>query len=536
MRFKILTAAALMICCAGCVKVNNGMGGELIPDNLKYSVFAPDDILLKDFEMQEIDSLSGYSDYWFSIGAIRDPEFGLTTRKTAVTLVPLCQGETWDFGKDPKVKQFHFAVAMDSTSIADPSQECILQTLNVYELEKALDPKKDFNCKGDIKHKTAKINKSFFINGTDSLAFNFTQEFAEKYFSITKEELHDMDKYLKHYPGIFLETSNPEGIGGRINTFTLQLGYSVSQKYITGNYAKLVFNSEYDGVRKDTTFYFYMGAPEFTNVDTLLKDHGTGNFEQYALTLTHSEGSTERQCHAADKKELTMEGGMGPKPFIRAKELARLTREAIIADGNDPKKAIINSAALEFSFIFPSDYKMMFKYPKILSPLCLFKSDSSAVFVNLTDFSDESENIGEINRSLLKYSPNITYHLQEILNCTDEELAKGTHDIYLMSMAYESYENTTKDDELAEYYQYLAYQSYYSSMYGSGMNNGYGYGSYTDYYSYMNAAQYASGTSISNTSLLPDKTRYYCAKLIGPAADDKTRVPKLKLTYSVPLE
>lgn len=533
MKFRIFAAAALAFALAGCVKVNNGIGSNLIPDNLKFKVYSPKDIPIENFDMVCIDSLSGYSDQWFSFGSIRDPELGLTSRQAVITLVPLCYDGNWDFGKEPKIRLFHFAAGIDSTSVADLKEEKILQSLNVYELSRPLDPKKDFNCASKIDHKSEKINQPYLVDGIDSLNFNFTEEFAKKYLSITKKELTDMDEYLKRFPGIFIETNEPEGNGGRINTYGFQLGYDNQTKYILGNFAKLCINSEYDGVRKDTTFFFYMGAPEYINIDTLFKDYSTGNFPQYALTLAQSEGAKQRECNAREQKILTLEGGLGPKPYIRAKELARLAKNAIIADGNDPDVAIINSACIEFSFAFPSDYQMMYKFPRVLSPLCLFKDDTSAVFVNLTDFSDETGNIGEINRSLTKYSPNITYHLQEILSCTPEELEEKSRDIYLMSMFYESYDNTTVNQEMSDYYKYMAYQSYYSQMYGTGAG---GYGSYTDYYSYLTAAQMASGTTTANITLLPDKTRFYCAKFFGPATEDKTKAPKLKLIYSVPAE
>lgn len=533
MKIKIFAAFALFLACTSCVKVNNGIGANLISDNLKFKVYSPKDIPLEDFDMACIDSLSGYSDQWFSVGSIRDAELGLTSRQAVMTLVPLCYDGKWDFGKNPSVRFFHFAIGADSTSIADLSQSRILQNLNVYEICKPLDPQKDFNCAEDIEHKSEKINKPTLVNGTDSLSFNFTDEFAKKYFTITPKELTNMDEYLKRFPGIYIETDDPNGIGGRINNYGFQLGYDVQNKFITGNFAKLCVNSEYNGVRKDTTFYFYVGAPEYINIDTLFNDYSTGNFIQYALTLAKTENAKERECNARDKKTLTIEGGLGPKPLIRAKELARLTKQAIIADGNDPKKAIINSASLEFSFEFPSDYNLMYKFPKVLSPLCLFADDTSAVFVNLTDFSDENGNIGEINRASMKYSPSITYHLQEILNCTDKELEEKNRDIYLMSMFYETYSNTSVNKEMSDYYKYLAYQSYYSSMYGSGQG---GYGSYTDYYSYLTAAQMASGTTSANVSLLPDKTRFYSAKIYGPATPDKSKAPKLKLIYSVPIK
>ena len=162
--------------------------------------------------------------------------------------------------------------------------------------------------------------------------------------------------------------------------------------------------------------------------------------------------------------------------------------------------------------------------------------------MGLTDSSSSSENQGDVNRSLLQYAPDITYHMQELVridesdtdNAKTKRLNEGAYDIWLLIMANETITTTTSgSSEMSDYYNYLAYQSYYNAMYGYGG----GYSNYySNYYSYAMMAAYASASSTSTSQqVMLDKDRFYRASLNGPAAADG-RVPTLELTFAIPLE
>ena len=166
--------------------------------------------------------------------------------------------------------------------------------------------------------------------------------------------------------------------------------------------------------------------------------------------------------------------------------------------------------------------------------------------MGLTDSSSSDENQGDVNRSILNYAPDITYHMQELLkidrddleNARTQNLLRGEYDIWLLIMANEQITTTTSgNQDLSDMYNYLAYQSYYNSMYGGGYY-GYGYGGYgsyySNYYNYSMMAAYAasSSTSTSNVVML-DKDRFYKAELNGPESTTG-RVPVLELTFAVP--
>ena len=548
MRFRTALVLAGLFCCAACVKTNDELGGSLIPVSRTYKVVTPAPIAL-DVDMKMADRLSGYSSTRITIGAIRDDEFGLTTRSCALCLVPLTTADrTLDFGTNPVFKAFHFTAVADSVSVADPEESCILQNVRVYELEKALKVTEDYDCNKALAHKAPIISRHTpVINGSDSLAFDFTAAFGEKYLHITPEDLSSFQTYQEHFPGIYLETDAPAANGGRINVFQLQLGYDADYNRITGSVAELKFRSDY-GTRTgvDTTFYFYFSPTGFHDADSLFVNCATGNFPQYGLNLTGHDAVKSRAREGAAAAEVLLEGGGGLKPVISAVRLKQLVEGAIAAQGDDPSKAVINRARLSFCYQAPDAlFEQMFKVPTILSPTCRIVSDDGVYkFMGLTDSSSSEENQGDINRSLMRFTPDITYHLQEILrvDATNEKLLAGNYDIWLLIMSKEkAVTTTTGNSDLSDYYTALAYQSYYNSMYGGyGGYGGYGYGgygygdAYTNYYSYMMAASYASGSS-SSTSLTTqlDKDRYYCTRFYGPTATETDLRPTITITYSI---
>lgn len=523
---------AALACCLSCVEINSEVGSNLLPGDQVYNIFI-EQTVLEDIDLKMADSLSGYSQTNVVVGAIRDAEGRLSTRSSAVTIVPM--SKTLDFGTDPQFKSFHLGLACDTVSTDNPNFTRSLQNVRAYELDKALS-KREFNCNSKISHSDVSVlRNSPVLNGRDSLSMDLTKEFAEKFFSLTKDDLSSLDKFLKKIPGIYIETDEPIGEGGRINNLQLQFGYDSEYNELTGNFAKLSFRSKYNGVQKDTSFLFMLGATDIFDGDSLLYYTASGAmYPQYALNLTDEESVREREGKADET--IFICGGGGIKPRIPAAWLKKTVADMITAKGGDPKKAIINKASIEIPFEFPDDYTQMSKYPLILSPTTRILTDTTAAFVSLTDASDETENSGEINRSLLKYSPDFSYHMQTLLSTDDEEIATGKYDVWLLVMNYYTVTTDNSDAELSEYYEQLAYQSYYNNMYGGygGGYGGYGYNSYSNYYNYMMMAQYAANNVSVSSTIQLDIANYYRAYLCGPNYPDKTKRPLLKITFSIP--
>ena len=559
--------AAALLCCVSCIDINPELGGNLIPVDQTYTVH-PKEALLPpgSVSMNLTDSLSGYSQTRITIGAIRDDVFGLTQRSCALTIVPV--KDTLDFGnvKAAKFVSFHFAAVADSVSVASRDQSNIIQQVRVHSLAEPITAGHDYDCLGStvkVDRSVSIVNGTPTVNGSDSLRFDFTEEYARRFLALTKEDLADFNSYCKKIPGICISTDAPAGNGGRINIFELQLGYDSEEKYVTGNFIKLRLKCDYDydgTPEKDTVFNFIYGLNTFHKVDSLFTKSSRGNYPQYALNLT---GHESRTLAGPARETVKIEGGGGLKPVISALSLKHLAEDLIRAEGGDPRGAVINKASLILPFPFPEDYREMYKFPQVLSPTCrLRQNDTLVTFASLTDAASSNENQGEINRSTLRYEPDITYHLQEILKIHEEaepgetdidvlrrnKLNRGEYDIWLIITSHETVKTSNENSSMSDYYQMLAYQNYYNNMYYGGYGyggygygyggygyGGYGYDPYSNYYSMMMMASlYSNSSSKTSKQDMLDKDRYYCGTLYGPEYPDTSLRPVLELTFSIP--
>lgn len=527
---------------ASCVNVDKRLGQDYLATNQQYKIYTAE-FPIEDIEMAYPEELSSLDNYRFTIGAVRDETFGLSTRATTFTLVPLV--DTLDFGKPGtrKVKRFQFSAPLDTTSYTDPSQKHILQNINVYEVEEYVDLTQNAP---QVKHGSRRITKGIPIfNGKDSLRFEFSEEFALKYMEIEQADLDSITTYSKKFPGIYMDTDAPYGDGGRINVFKLPL--DVYKGYIYGSYASLNIEAEYEGKGVvDTTFYFTLGPVSMYDYSSLEQTTVTSQ-PQVAYNLSTSESASM----AGKAGEICyFEGGKGLKPVIKAAALREKILNEVSAHG-DPSEIIVSKASITLPFEFPEDYEDMIFYPTTLSPTCRVVNDKEEVsFANLTDASISSENQGDIDRSNLCYAPDITHHAQELITLKDESKVDN-YDIWFLAVAVEdvtSTGTTISNSEYNDYMQSLAYASYYNSMYnggygygGYGYGYGYGYGGYggygnSNYYSYMMMMQLmnsSSGNSSATELSLLDLGRFYKARLHGPGSSSK--VPTFSITYAVPV-
>ena len=565
----LIFASAALSLAAGCVKVDPQVGKGLVDASLLYDTYTAE-FELSEIENRRSDALSGYSDKRLALGAIRDETFGLTTRASAFTLIPAL--DTLDLGSNPTAVKFLVHFASDSVSVADASQNNILQNVYVYALTDTLRTV-GVGTTDNPPHGNERISIGVpVINGKDSLSFSLNTAYAQKYVDAIKSlSLKDsvlidragksgnelnaylkqrMKDYCKLVPGIYLETDTPAGMGGRISLFSLSC-LSVSDNYYArnGNVGLLTVRSTWKGKQKDSTFLFIPGEPTFHNEYEFLSNNQ--KFAQYAFNYT---GHEKEGGKATDF--VYVEGGGGLKPVIPAKEIREKTIQEITKHG-DAAKAIINKATLLLPFEKDVDYTRSDLYPSILSPTIRKKTtDGNWQFAGLTDASAESENQGSIDRSNLTYAPDFSYHLQEILKRTDLD-SKDDADIWLLSVHSETVQNATGSIYDNEYYKQLMYASYYNSLYGGDYYGGYGgygygyggygyggygYGGYNNYYNYLMMAQMMASANQSSTTTTSelDKDRYYCAKLNGPDATSvdpltkKKRVPRCRVTFSIP--
>ena len=212
-------------------------------------------------------------------------------------------------------------------------------------------------------------------------------------------------------------------------------------------------------------------------------------------------------------------------------------------------------------FELPEDYTEMFRFPDYLSPTCRLSYEDGVTFASLTDVSSTSEDPGKMNRSLLQYSPDITYHIQKLLQTTSSTKISN-YDIWLllMSTEYFTVENSSSDS-MSDYYYQMSQMMYLNQLYGGyspygyGGYGGYGYGGYgygyggygyggyggygygmSNYYSMALLASMYSNTNSDSTrksKIEMDKDRYFDAALNGPEAPNG-RVPVLRVIYALP--
>ena len=550
MRKLLAFCMAATLVLPGCVEVDNSLGEGLVDKSLLYDTYTVE-FDLTEIQMKKSGTLSGYSSSKLTVGAIRDDVFGLTTREAAFPLIPAL--DTIDLGTNPSPVGFTLRFAADTVSCSDDSQARILQNIRVTELSKALPVGVSTGCVQDIAHGTQLLTDGLPVyNGSGELSFRFTKAYAQKYIDALKslgpvlrqrgeddeEEglINRFDDWIGLLPGIHLATDAPDGNGGRINLFGFSC-LSVESNYYTrnNNVALLTVHSTWNGVAKDSTFLFIPGETAFYDEAEYLNNNTA--FEQYCFNRTAHE-TTEGKAAG----NILVEGGGGLKPVILASELQEKTRAAIAKAGGDPDKVIIVKATIVLPFEMPADYEDLKYFPSVLSPTIQkeYESDEGdnyIAFAGLTDASASDENQGDIDRSNLQYAPDITYHLQALMDRTDLNTATDS-DIWLLTVHTEKVANASGSLYDSAYYQQLMYASYYNSLYGGYGGYGYssyGYGSYgyNNYYNYMMLAQMMSAStqqSYSYTTEL-DKDRYYCGILCGPAS---ARKPMFRVTYAVP--
>ena len=424
LRHTAIAAFGILLGAASCVKINEELGDNFIPTNQIWQVFPCQEQTLEEITLERSDSLSGYSNTRFTFGSVRDNLF-ISEKSTSFTLVPLM--DTLDFGEETEVLQFHFTALRDTVSVLHDNQKRMLQNIYVHPLKKSLDSTILYTgsfSKDEILNEFVDLNEFITMgtpvyDGGDSLSFDFSKEYAEDVIRGIREwqKMEDYDSlshYLKHVPGIYLRAESHSGEGGRINMFELPL--KTSDGYIDANYAELKIRAKYNGRVTDTLFVFYFGPAE------LLKEGDSNYPAQYAFnasTNTSIEADFLEKWENSGKTELYVEGGSGYKPVVKAAEIKKIASAMIRTHANviDTTKVVINKATINLPYNVGTAYEKLDKYPDILSPTVKLVSDNNKYvsYAGLTDSSIESENQGNINLSLFKYSPDISHHVQEIV-------------------------------------------------------------------------------------------------------------------------
>lgn len=583
---RLAAIGAILFSSASCVDINEQLGENFIPTDQLWDVFI-DSEPLENIVLKTADSLSAYSTKRITFGAISDSRLGMSRKASSITLVPTIAD--LDLGENTVVRQFHFSAVRDTMSTMNDNDQRMLQNVYVYSLRRQIDSTvlytNAFNP-GVRNEGEAEDNRERFIDfsryittgipvysGGDSLTFDFSKTYAseliegiKKFQKEVAEEKQDSLKYFLDYvPGIYIESDTPVGNSGRINMFRLPLEFD-DYGFIAGNFAELKITADYEDRKQvDTSFIFIFGPSSFVADDASSSEIPTQyafNTSEYASDKIYGKG-------VRAEAEIIVEGGSGVKPIITAKEikekLHKMIQESEIIN---PDEVVINKATITLPYDVNSDWSKLDKYPIILSPTVRLRSsdDKYVSYAGLTDSSIDSENQGDINRSLSHYAPDISHHVQQILKLKQndgESLAEyeerlASYDIWMLIMSEEvTSDSSSSSSSSSDYYNNLLYSSYYNNMmydpygYGYGYGGygygygGYGYGGYggydysSNYYNYMMMAMYASSASSGSSesvSVELDKDRYFNAILNGPAAPttEEKSLPRLTITFAAP--
>ena len=592
---RLAAIGAILFSSASCIDINERLGENFIPTDQLWDVFI-ESAPLENVVLKTADSLSAYSAKRFTFGAIYNEELGLTTKSTSFTLVPVINDI--DFGENTVVRQFRFNAVRDTLSTMNDNEQRMLQNVYVYSLKKQLDSTvlytNAFNPGVYYENETVDNRERFIdfskyittgipvYSGGDSLAFDFSKAYANEVIEgirkfrkeTTEEEQDSLKYYLNYVPGIYIESDTPVGEGGRINMFDLALEFD-DYGYMSGNYAELKVTADYEDRKQvDTSFIFIFGPSSLIADDASTSDIPTQyafNASDYATSALYNEAvkAGEEGLSAAEK--IIVEGGSGLKPVILAKEIKEKLHNMITAANIvNAEEVVINKATITLPYNVNADWSKLDKYPIILSPTVRLRSSSDEKYVSyagLTDSSIESENQGDINRSLSQYAPDISHHVQEILKLekkNDETEAEfearvASYDIWMLIMSEEKTSSSSSSSSSNDYYNNLLYNSYYNNMmydpygYGYGYGGygygygGYGYGGYggyggydysSNYYNYMMMAMYANASTSSSTDSYTtdlDKDRYFDATLNGTkSSTDIKSLPRLTVTFAAP--
>ena len=592
---RLAAIGAILFSSASCIDINERLGENFIPTDQLWDVFI-ESAPLENVVLKTADSLSAYSAKRFTFGAIYNEELGLTTKSTSFTLVPVINDI--DFGENTVVRQFRFNAVRDTLSTMNDNEQRMLQNVYVYSLKKQLDSTvlytNAFNPGVYYENETVDNRERFIdfskyittgipvYSGGDSLAFDFSKAYANEVIEgirkfrkeTTEEEQDSLKYYLNYVPGIYIESDTPVGEGGRINMFDLALEFD-DYGYMSGNYAELKVTADYEDRKQvDTSFIFIFGPSSLIADDASTTDIPTQyafNASDYATSALYNEAvkAGEEGLSAAEK--IIVEGGSGLKPVILAKEIKEKLHNMITAANIvNAEEVVINKATITLPYNVNADWSKLDKYPIILSPTVRLRSSSDEKYVSyagLTDSSIESENQGDINRSLSQYAPDISHHVQEILKLekkNDETEAEfearvASYDIWMLIMSEEKTSSSSSSSSSNDYYNNLLYNSYYNNMmydpygYGYGYGGygygygGYGYGGYggyggydysSNYYNYMMMAMYANASASSSTDSYTtdlDKDRYFDATLNGTnSSTDIKSLPRLTVTFAAP--
>ena len=383
-----------------CIDVDKTLGVNNIPDDQALKLQTA--TLRLPLQTKMLDSLQSLNTSAAIVGAIRTPEFGLTTHSFATNFYHYST-KSVNLGKDRKIKHVYLTFMTSSTTTMDESQVGLPQNIHVYQMNRVVDTTYKYNCDlkdSDYIHTPIDTNGTIFTAG-DTLRIWLRNSFGQKILSATQKELDSASLFMDRFKALLFTCDAPEDgtNGGRINVFST-----------TGAYIYLTFNFQptwKEGLaRKDTTIVL----PIADNTYTI-------NFSTYETKPLES---------SVPQEYLYVEGIGGIKAYVNPLDMKDTIDKWISKNGYDPKKLVICKATYKLPFVTDnSTVDFINRYfPATLYPHCKEKDTSSYYYyAPLEDVYSIGNDAGTVNRSLSCYMGDISSTIQKLCNNDRADIA-----------------------------------------------------------------------------------------------------------------
>ena len=421
-----LAALLALFFLASCIETNKTLGSAMVPTNQDISIHTA--TLDVPVTLKMADSLQTAISQNVTVGAIRSDTFGLFHTDGACSLTAAIDSIIW--GKNPKVRSVYLTLTRDTTLVVDASQLSIPQNLYVHQLKIELDSSMVYNNSlgPDVYDPEPLSVGGCIYTGGDTYEVKLKESFGERLFQIPMATLDSAELFMKEVYGLYLRCDDPdEGLNaGRLNSFDLSSSYI----YLSYSY------DDDEGKRQTKTVAFNLG-------------------EYYAINVCTA-GS--RPLENADPREtLYVEGLCGIKPHIDARQLRDVVTTWAAAHDIPVENMLVAKATLSFPFEYNGDRTQYDYYAANLFPCKRNRGTKRTSYAPIDEINDTTLESGDIDRSKLTYTSNISIYLQNILR-KDRASLTADDDLWMMPTVsyYDSYSGSTY--YYADYYYYS--QSY----------------------------------------------------------------------------
>ena len=412
-----LAALLTLSCLVSCITKDYTMGSALVPDNQDISIHTATFALPVGLKMA--DSLQTAVGQSATVGTIRTDDYGLFRCDAAMAVTAAYDSIVW--GKNPTVRSIKMTLMCDSALVVKASERHIPQNFYVHRLKVVLDSTMIYNNSITADDYDPEILSmgGLVYNGDESYTVELDPELGTELLKIPMETLDDDEAFMKKFKGLYVRCDEPvEGVeGGRLTIFDL------SSSYIAITY-------EYDddnGERRIKSDNFSLG-------------------EYYSVNVCTSGARPLEEPLAADA--LYMEGSCGIKPHVSAVALRKIMEDfaAMETIGVPLNRILIAKAVLIFPFEYNGDARQFDYYAPTLYPCQRVKGSDSKLtrYEPIDEIEDETFESGDIDRSNLNYTANISLYLQDLIKRDASSITRDD-DLWIMPTVsvYNSYSSAT---------------------------------------------------------------------------------------------